>query len=105
MQGSQACGEGRPLRPVHLMQQLSEVQVHQAQDRWCSLPKVRMRRRIDRAALQTWEGVLRLLQLSGWRFRSLEQAHTRAVSVLRRVLARREDDQERRNHTLLQRRD
>ena len=63
---------------VHLVQQLSEVQVHQAEDRWRVLPEVRMRRRNDRAAIQTWQGVLRLSQISRMRFRSLEQARSGA---------------------------
>src|SRR5262245_8709462 len=104
MQGSKTRGEGWSLRPLHLVQQLSEVQVHQAEDCRRALPAIRLRRGVDRASLEAGQGLLRLLEISRLQFRSLEQTCPRTVPVLWCTLPDREDDQARRNRPLLQRR-
>ena len=68
--------EVRALRRVHGLQQLSDLQVRQAEDHRREVPEV-LRRRGRGAALQTRQDVLRLQPLSRVRFRGLGQAGCR----------------------------
>src|SRR5438270_105999 len=60
MRPGEARGQGRPLRRIHRLQQLSEVQVHQAENGWCRMSETRLRRRTHRTPLQTRKSFLRL---------------------------------------------
>ena len=85
----QAGQEVRALRRVRGVQQLSQVQVRQAEDHRREVPQL-LRRRSGGAALQARQDVLRLQPLSGLRFRGLGQADSGEVSGLRRQLPDRE---------------
>ena len=80
-----------PVRRVHRVQQLSDLQVRQAEVHRPRLPQGRRRRR--RAQVAAREGVLRLRQLSGLRLRAVEPADSRAVPAVRREVPGREDHQ------------
>ncbi len=81
--------EVRPLRRVHGVQQLSGVQVREAEDHRREVPRV-FRRRHQRAAFKTRQDVLRLHALSGLQFRGLGQTSRGEVSGLRRLVPGRE---------------
>jgi DNA topoisomerase-1 len=77
------------LRRVHGVQQLSGVQVRQAEVNRTGLPQGRWRR--CRAQVEARKSILRVRELSGLRLRAVEQAGARAVSSVRREVPDRED--------------
>src|SRR5216117_924546 len=85
--------EGRPFRRIYRVQQLSEVQIHQAEDRRRSLSQARLRRRVDRTPVEARKSVLRLPEISRLRFRLVEQARARTVSAVRRSVPSRKIDE------------
>src|SRR5579871_1514100 len=85
----QFSAEARPIRRVYGVQQLSEVQIREAENHRCSLPQLH-RRRSGGAALQARQDILRLQPLSGLRFRGVGQAAAGEVPGLRIELLDRE---------------
>ena len=74
--GSQHGAQVRPLRRIRGVQQLSELQIRQAEDDRREVPEL-FGRRSGGAAIQARQDVLRLQPLSGLRFRRLGQADSR----------------------------
>ena len=81
--------EERPLRRVHGVQQLPDVQVRQAEDHRREVPGV-LRRRDRRAPVEARQDVLRLQPLSRVRFRGLGQAGAGEVPGVRQSVHDRE---------------
>ena len=77
--------EERPLRRVHRLQQLSHLQVRQAEDHRREVPGM-LGRRNHRAPLQEGQDVLRLQSLPRLQVRRLGQARRREVSRVRQPL-------------------
>ena len=80
-----------PVRRVHGLQQLPDLQVRQAEVDGRALSQGRRRHR--RAQVAARPGVLRLRELSGVRLHAVEPADAREVPRLRRAVPGREDHQ------------
>ena len=94
-----------PVRRVHGVHQLPDLQVHQAQDDGRRLPQRRRQgRRGRRAQVEARQDLLRLFELSGLRLRALESTDRRTVSEVRRAVSRGEDHQTPRPPAALQQR-
>src|SRR4029079_17018447 len=90
-----AIGEAfRTLRRVHLVFELSQVQIHQAGDSGSFLFASRMQGRDRRQEVETWESFLRLFRISKLQRGLLGQARARDVSAVQRTVSAREDDEE-----------
>ena len=89
----QARGQAGPLRRVHRVLELPEVQVHQDEGNRRALPRVRQGAD-RRAEEQAREGLLRLRPLPRLQLRPVEQARRQGVPRLQEPLPRREDHQE-----------
>ena len=81
--------EDRPLRRIHGVQQLSDLQIRQAEDHRREVPQL-LRGRDRGAALQARQDLLRLQPLSRVRFRGLGQTDPREMPRVRQQLHDRE---------------
>src|SRR5580700_3025591 len=77
--------EIRTLRRVCGVQQLSDLQIRQAENDWREVSELQ-RGRGCRAALETREDILRVQSISGLRFRGVGQADSGEMSAVRRQL-------------------
>src|SRR6267143_2154419 len=83
------------LRRVHLLLELSEVQIHQTRNYRRRLSTSGLQRRADRQAIQTGQNLLRLLGVSEVRNRFLGQAGRGDVPSVRSALLIGKDHEER----------
>ena len=94
--------EAGAVRRVHRVQQLSRLQVREAEVHGSRLPERRRGRR--RAEVEARQGVLRLRELSRLRLRAVEPARARAVPAVQGDVPRREDHEAPRPPAALQQR-
>ncbi len=92
--------EAGAFRRVHGVQQLSDLQVREAEDDGGALPERRRGHR--RAQVPTRQGVLRLRELPGLRFHAVEPADGRDLPGVQGAIPRREDHEEERAAVNLQ---
>src|SRR5438128_708099 len=85
----------RSLRRVHLLLELSEVQIHQTRNYRRRLSTPGLQRRTDRQAIQAGQSLLQLLGISEVRNRFLGQADIGNVPAVRRALLIGKDHEER----------
>ena len=85
----QSGAEAWAIRRVHGVQQLSEVQIREAEDHWRSVSQLHGRRS-GGAPVKARQDVLRMQPVSGLRFRGVGQAAAGEVSGLRIELFDRE---------------
>src|SRR5260370_12274195 len=78
----QPAAQAGPFWRVHGLQQLSEVQIRQAENHWRSVSQL-FGRRSGRAPLKEGQDILRLQPLPGLRFRSVGQTAAGEVSRVR----------------------
>ena len=85
----QSSAEAWAIRRIHGVQQLSEVQIREAEDHWGSVSELHGRRS-GGAPVEARENVLRMQPISGLRFRGVGQANAGEVPGLRVELFNRE---------------